>query len=262
MAYKALVLDLDGTVLHAQRRQISPQCKNALQNLQSRGVRVIIATGRAPHACGQEVFDDFIPDYRICVNSACIIDKDRQIIHESRFTKEQVETLWHFAQKHQYPLSFSFEDSYYVYVNYEEYDAQYQKKWGAKKEFQNGSDGTRHLKSLPFGAFITLPRAQAHQFMAGPSGLTLVESMPGAFDVCKNGVHKAKGISVLLGQLGLTWQDIVTVGDGENDVEILQQAGCGVAMANACSYALQSANYVTASVQQDGVVQVVQNFFA
>ena len=52
----------------------------------------------------------------------------------------------------------------------------------------------------------------------------------------------------------------MAVGDGGNDVAMLRAAGAGVAMGNACDEALAAADYVTASVDDDGIRRALEHF--
>ena len=54
--------------------------------------------------------------------------------------------------------------------------------------------------------------------------------------------------------------ETMAFGDGGNDVAMLRAAGAGVAMGNACDEALAAADYVTASVDDDGIRRALEHF--
>jgi Predicted hydrolases of the HAD superfamily len=58
----------------------------------------------------------------------------------------------------------------------------------------------------------------------------------------------------------MTKEEMIAVGDGFNDLSMIQYAGLGVAMANAQEIVRQNADYITLSNEEDGVAAVVEKF--
>lgn len=261
MRYRALVVDVDGTLLHSGNKRLGHEVAAALGRLQNRGVTVIVATGRAPHACDAQVLGGFVPHYRVCVNGACVRAADGETIHEDRFGLYEVEALTRYADERGYPVCFSFDDGYYAYTQYEQYLERYRAKWGDASHVLDGTSRRRHLEGMPFAAFALFPPQAAAGFMRAEPGLRLVEAASCAYDVCKAGMDKAHGLNVLLARLGIDWAEVVAVGDGDNDVAMLQRAGAGVAMGNAPPRVRQLAAHVAPPVRQDGVLWVADTFF-
>ena len=73
---------------------------------------------------------------------------------------------------------------------------------------------------------------------------------------------KGAGLQFLAEQLGFTRDGRVAFGDGENDVELLEWAGYGVAVANAHRRVLDVADLVCPPVDEEGVAQVIEAFLA
>ena len=73
-------------------------------------------------------------------------------------------------------------------------------------------------------------------------------------------VPKAQSLAVLLKEIGMTKEEMIAVGDGFNDLSMIQYAGLGVAMANAQEIVRQNADYITLSNEEDGVAAVVEKF--
>ena len=79
-------------------------------------------------------------------------------------------------------------------------------------------------------------------------------------DINMRGVTKASGMDVFLRHYGIDRSRSMAFGDGGNDVAMLRAAGAGVAMGNACDEALAAADYVTASVDDDGIRRALEHF--
>jgi hydroxymethylpyrimidine pyrophosphatase-like HAD family hydrolase len=81
-------------------------------------------------------------------------------------------------------------------------------------------------------------------------------------DLAPAGVSKASGLASVCQRLGVGAQDVLAIGDGRNDVEMLQWAGRGVAMGQAVDEVRAAADAVTATVQDDGVAAELDRWFA
>ena len=79
-------------------------------------------------------------------------------------------------------------------------------------------------------------------------------------DIAPLGVTKASALEKLRQAWGVAEGDTVAVGDGENDIEMLQWAGFGVAMGHAVPELLTVADAVTGSIAEDGLCAVLDNF--
>jgi len=84
----------------------------------------------------------------------------------------------------------------------------------------------------------------------------------GSVMILPSGVNKATGLAVALGQLGLSPQQVVGVGDAENDHPLLRYCGCGVAVANALPALKTSADIVTRGGEEDGVIELIEGMLA
>jgi hydroxymethylpyrimidine pyrophosphatase-like HAD family hydrolase len=74
------------------------------------------------------------------------------------------------------------------------------------------------------------------------------------------GITKAYGISLLAKDLGIEQEEVMCIGDEENDLPMIEYAGIGVAMANAISRVKEIADVVTDSNEEDGVAKVVEKY--
>ena len=87
---------------------------------------------------------------------------------------------------------------------------------------------------------------------------SFLKSKPHYVEIAPEGVDKGSSLARLAGILGLTALEVMAFGDGQNDVPMLQYAGYGYAMANACPQALACTALVAPPNTEDGVAQVIE----
>ncbi|MDD4569220.1 MAG: Cof-type HAD-IIB family hydrolase [Tepidanaerobacteraceae bacterium] len=88
--------------------------------------------------------------------------------------------------------------------------------------------------------------------------ISITSAIENCIDILNGGISKAKGLSILSDKLGIKREEIVTVGDNINDMEMLEYAGLGVAMGNAPDQVKSKADYVTASNNDDGLAKFLE----
>jgi hydroxymethylpyrimidine pyrophosphatase-like HAD family hydrolase len=83
----------------------------------------------------------------------------------------------------------------------------------------------------------------------------------GLIEISAPGVTKATGLADAAERLSLAAEDVIAFGDMPNDIEMLQWAGHGVAMANGHEAVLAIADEIAAPNSQDGLAQVLERWF-
>jgi len=110
------------------------------------------------------------------------------------------------------------------------------------------------------------PDATADDFVElgarlGLHGTDYVVGWTAWLDLSPVGVSKASGVALVAQQLGVARADVLAIGDGRNDSEMLAWAGRGVAMGQAVEEVRASADHVTDTVYDDGVVGELSRWF-
>jgi Cof subfamily protein (haloacid dehalogenase superfamily) len=90
--------------------------------------------------------------------------------------------------------------------------------------------------------------------------LYVSKSLPDFLEFASPDVNKASGLAFLADRLGFSREGTVALGDGENDVELVEWAGFGVAVANAHERVLAAADLVCPSDEEEGVAQVIEAY--
>ena len=90
--------------------------------------------------------------------------------------------------------------------------------------------------------------------------LNIYRSEPFFLEIMPRNIDKAQSLQKLLNSIGLTADSMICCGDGYNDITMIETAGLGVAMANAQPPVLDSADYITKSNDENGVLHVINKF--
>jgi HAD superfamily hydrolase (TIGR01484 family) len=111
------------------------------------------------------------------------------------------------------------------------------------------------------------PEATAEDFVAtaerlGLHGTNYVVGWTAWLDLSPVGVHKASGLEEVCRRLGVDRSDVLAIGDGRNDVEMLRWAGRGVAMGQAVEEVRAAADDVTGTVHDDGVALELARWYS
>lgn len=263
MQYKALILDVDGTLVAHGEPCARPEVAAAVQEVQRRGVKIVIATGRTYFAMAPEILGGIRPDYAVCANGAQVLDGRGRLLASKDFTPEEMYALVDYFEDYSHPLAFCFADDYYVYVEYERMKAFYKQATGHDEYVRDGEDQTRHLQSMPFGAFGILPPGALAGFEAryGHLGLQFVPYRPGYYDINQHGMNKAVGMARLAELAGWRPEELVSVGDNDNDVALMGFASLSYCMAGGSAKALAAARRVAPGVLENGVAAVAREVF-
>jgi HAD superfamily hydrolase (TIGR01484 family) len=112
---------------------------------------------------------------------------------------------------------------------------------------------------------IRSPGQSAEEFTSlaerlGLHGINYFVGYTAWLDLAPEGVSKASGLESVCARLGLTAADVLAVGDGLNDLEMLRWAGRGVAMGGSPPQVLDAADDVTGSVHEDGVADEIERW--
>lgn len=259
MNYKAVILDIDGTLMNYEQPYVSDATIQTVAALREQGVKVVIATGRGPFRATPEILSGLQYDHLVCVNGACVLDTDGSVLFSNSLSEEQIFELYDYLKDHNATLTLTFLDGYYVYHNYKKV-LEYNDATGNIR-YINDEGHTRHKQSLPFGGFTKIADADAEAFNTLGSTVKLVIFQPGSYDICKVTTDKSKALTQLLEHLDIPWEETVAIGDGANDVEMLSRAGLGVAMGSATDRVKSFADRVTGSVAEEGVATALRDIF-
>ena len=244
MDYKMMVLDIDGTLMRKGYPQVTDRVAKAVKALQKKGVIVAVATGRTYFAMSGGILNGIRPDYAICSNGAQVLDQKGNVLASRTMTPEEMYALVDYCEDYDDALCFCFEDGYYAYVGYETIRQFYQTATGHGEHVKDGEDQDRHLREK-----------------YGYLGLQFMPYAVGRYDVVQHGLDKAVGLSALLEKLEMKPEEVVAVGDNQNDLAMIRLAGLGVCMENGDEEVKRQADQLAPACDKDGVALLIEELF-
>ena len=257
---KLVALDIDGTLLRwidgtgTSHEEITPAVHDAVRRAQEAGAHVVLASGRSPD--GMTGVADLLglatedsPVWVVASNGAVVFRyPPMQVVHEETFDARAAVA----AVLTEHPQAL---------VAVEERGRGYRVNRHFPMGELSGEMILSEVESMvaePVSRVIIRdPDATVEDFVAlagrlGLHGTDYVVGWTAWLDLAPVGVSKASGLQVVCRELGVAAGDVLAIGDGRNDIEMLTWAGRGVAMGQAVEEVRTAADAVTATVDDDG----------
>jgi hydroxymethylpyrimidine pyrophosphatase-like HAD family hydrolase len=258
---RAVAIDVDGTLVTYEGAYTRPSQPviDAVRRARSAGAHVVIATGRSLHSTAR-ILDWLGADdgYAVCSNGAVVADVA---------TRQPVDVVTFDASD---PVRYFAEEIPDAVLAVEELGVGYR----VTGEFPVGElDGKMTVVShdeLLDGPVTRLvvrwPNGDRERLreLARTSGLPSVDYAIGYtawLDIMPVGVSKASGLRTVAKLLGISASEILAVGDGHNDMEMLAWAGHGVAMGQSPDDVKATADAVCGDVEDDGLATLLDGYF-
>lgn len=261
---KLIALDIDGT-LQNSRHELSARNVLALRAAVEQGVRVVLATGKTRTAC--------LPILARCGLNMPLICMEGTIIYQPEGTIRQQHVL-DIAIARQV-ITFAEDRGYLLLANSGERilmrapDARADKLLAQYNEppaeavgpLQNLLDALPVNKLLAFKADHSIKPLQWQLKMQFNGALKLTPVMlDSALQIMPAAASKGAALKLLMKDLKLRPEQVLAIGDAENDLEMFAAAGSSVAMGNARPAVKAAAKHTTASNDEDGVAQALERF--
>ena len=91
--------------------------------------------------------------------------------------------------------------------------------------------------------------------------MDVFRSAPFFLELVPKGIDKALSLGRLLDIMNISTGELMSFGDGYNDISMIKYAGMGIAMDNAADEVKKAADYVTLSNEDDGIAAAIDKFF-
>ncbi len=260
---RMLAIDIDGTLLDKQH-QLPPENRDELQRVYKQGIQVVLATGRMPELIEDLLEELSIGVHLVCANGALVkqCGREESLVDEVIPMDIALEILDVIARLDRYhyiysPEGFIVGDALHRRHGHKvpplsivESDlADYVRKTGKPPR-----------KICSMGSDEELFRLQASSLERWGQHINAWLGGHGGLEFVPVGCSKKNGIKRLAEIYGLTLDEVMAIGDADNDLEMVRDSGLGVAMGNASQPLKDAARYVTATNDQAGVAEAVRLF--
>lgn len=257
--YKMVFGDIDGTLLNSQH-QISAKTMQAIHHISELGIPFILVSARSPSAM-TSYMKQLGSELMVCYGGSLIVDDKLNTIYSVTLSEKDLSDLAH-----------TLKDYAHLSINHYSYE-----QWFSNN-IENGwtkqeSDITQ-LQPLPTPT--VLPVTHKILLIGEAEEIELLESklrvqFPHLYihrskatylEIMNKQASKANAIRIIQELHQIKTEEIIAFGDNFNDLDMIEYAGLGVAMANAPVEIQKKANYVTLSNDEDGVAVVLNQLFS
>lgn len=266
MAYKLLVLDLDGTLTNSQK-EITPHTLKTLIRAQEEGIKIVLASGRPTYGVApvaDKLRLDGFEGYILSYNGGEIIDwKTKDKLLENELDASLLPYLYECATRNHFAIVTYHNENVITEFPEDEY---VQKE--ALLNVMQLQKVDNFLEAIQFpivkcmivGEPVQLSSLEKEMAENLKDKMEVYRSEPYFLELVPRGIDKAQSLSVLLKKLDIAREEVIACGDGFNDLSLIKFAGLGVAMENAQPIVRENADYITFSNDRDGVAHVVEEF--
>lgn len=258
---KAAFFDIDGTLTSFVTHVIPQSSIDALHELQDRGVKVFICSGRAPSH--MTVVLDMMPvhfDGIIALNGQYCFD-DHGLLEKESLLPEDIVTITRWLDEHPDVVA-NYCEKDYVYFN-QITDAMRATWRQLGKTAPTVNIDDPHERALKYETFQISPYISFEdeaKLSAMCRNVRGVRWHPDFTDLIPADGGKPEGMKRFMRHYGWTREQTIAFGDGGNDADMLAFAGIGVAMGNATEPAKAAADYITDDVDHDGIMNALKHF--
>lgn len=266
MQEKVLVLDIDGTLTNSNK-EITPATKKGIQTILEHGHKVILASGRPTPGMRRyekELELEKYGGYLLSFNGGRIVEcRTGEIVYQRILPLSIIPGLYAFAQKNGCGLVTYFGDSVLSAFEPDEYVELESRINGMPiKVVENfvdfvDFDINKCLLTAPVDKAPELEKQLQEKY---GDIVSVYRSEPFFIEIMPQNVDKATSLDKMLEKVGLTKENAICCGDGFNDISMIKYAGMGVAMGNAQPAVKEAADYITGTNDEDGLVQVIDEF--
>lgn len=268
---RLIALDLDGTLLDDSKK-LPVENEQALKECIAKGIYIVPATGRTVYGIPEVVRNIPGVRYAITINGGKVIDMEEdKVISSCLLTKKKTLEIMEIA-----------EDSPAMY------DAYVEGKGISEERFMNHMDDygvTPGMQELFRKTRICYPSIMGHirdldvpvekvnmvfktqadkssmrERLKAIEGILVSSSMPNNLEINAAGATKGDGILRLAEYLGLSREQTMAFGDGENDITMIEKAGLGIVMENGAPFLKERADYITLTNENAGVAAGIRRF--
>lgn len=258
MKYKLIAMDMDGTLLNS-RSEITAETQNALMTAVRMGCFITLSTGRSLPAIQR-----FLPELPlnaplILYNGAMVAEADGRILFHRALGEKEIHAI---LSSPYAPENIVLWKNHRLFLSaHTKKTKAYECSAGIQGQLFSAADAfSESTKLLWIDEPESLSKRKTALSGSLPNTISYCNSKPNYLEFFSSTVSKGWALRFLCSYLNIAPEDTIAFGDGENDLSLLQAAGLAIAMGNSASDLKNSADYVTASNDENGIAQALSRF--
>lgn len=261
MRNKLLFFDIDGTLIECGLGiyEIPQSTKASLQALQLQGHATFLATGRTKCFIVDGVMSYPFDGYVTC-NGGYVEYQGKEIFRKT-VSLEALQVTHEFCKEKDMVYYFEGRDTIYTLRKDHPVHIDFKEHWEMKDEVTTDDFDITNIETY-IGMIVvnSLDQVADMKKTLAPYFDIQRHNSEYSFDLTLKGVSKGLGIEKLVEAMHKDIKDTIAFGDGNNDLEMLETVGIGVAMGNAVKGAKAVSDYVTDCVDHNGITKALQHF--
>ncbi|KAL9230357.1 hypothetical protein vseg_005720 [Gypsophila vaccaria] len=271
--FKYIFCDMDGTLLNS-KSLISSSNANAVREAMSRGVQVVIATGKArPGAINALKTVDLVGIHGALSESSpgvflqglIVYGRQGLEIFRRNLDPNVCREAFLYSLEHQIPLVAFCGDRCLTLFDHPLVDSLHSVYHEPKAETMASVEDLLAAAQVQKLVFLDNPDGVATSLRpywseACGDDANVVQTVPDMLELVPHGTSKGNGVKLLLDHLEVSPNEIMAIGDGENDIEMLKLAGLGIALSNGAEKTKAVADVIGISNDEDGVADAIYRY--
>lgn len=258
---KMIATDIDGTIL-PYHGEFSQKTKDCVKKLNEIGIKVILVTGRMHSSATPLAAQLGLNLPIISYQGGLIKDMDGKTLFQTELNSDIAKEIIQWGRKNNVHLNLYIDDKLYV-----EQDDEIIKYYiqGKFVDYTVCSFDDLEIKNVNKLLAIDIHNADrvtswVDILKSKYPDLYIVKSTPYFCEIGSADAKKSIGVEFLCQMWGIDKSEVLAIGDQNNDIDLIQSGGVGIAMENGTPELKQVANYITDSVENDGFVKAVEKF--
>ncbi len=258
---KMIATDIDGTILKWSG-EFSPEVIKCIQNLKENGIKVVLVTGRM-HSSTAPIAQKLGLDTPIVSYQGGLIkDMDNKTLYQKNLPNSHAKEIIQWAKQNNIHINLYIDDKLYV-----EKDCETIQKYIKGKFVNYMVCPFENLEIKDVNKILAIDYGDAERVTGWVEELGkkfpelyIVKSTPYFCEISSKYAKKSAGVECLCKLWNIKKEEVMTIGDQNNDIELLKAGGISVAMGNATDELKKYAAFVTDTVENDGFVKAVEKF--
>lgn len=264
MIYKLLAIDMDDTLLNDEL-EISRENHEALTYAHEKGVRVVLCTGRPIESVRKyiDLIDQYLQDdYVIVFNGSIITTAKGDMIFRKVIGKELIDKLVDISRSENVDIQL-YDEKHVFAEKYSERIKEYEDLSGMKINIIEDLKAKEMSIKILFNCNDTTKLDRVKKIIEEKlkDQVFIFYSKSNYLEVLSNEGNKGIALEYLANYLNIKQEEVIAIGDSENDIYMLQYAGLGVCMYNGRESVKQYADYITKNTNnENGVAEAIRKF--